>query len=164
MTPRLSLAVLEDLPAMIELEAAIFGSDAWSPELMVAEVSYPQSYYLIARDTESGELVGYGGLRAAPVDALQGDIQTLAVSPSHRRSGLGRTLLRALLAEAHARGVRDVFLEVRADNEGALELYSSEGFEPIDRRVGYYQPDGVDAIVMRRADLEADSSWAVNHV
>ena len=34
---------------MIELETALFASDAWSPELMVAEVSYPESYYLVAK-------------------------------------------------------------------------------------------------------------------
>jgi ribosomal protein S18 acetylase RimI-like enzyme len=45
------------------------------------------------------------------------------------------------------------FLEVRADNDAAVALYESEGFEAIDRRVGYYQPDGVDAIVMRLQSL-----------
>lgn len=147
---------------MIELEAELFGSDAWSPELMVAEVSYPQSYYLVAREHGASQLVGYGGLRAAMRDALQGDIQTLAVAPEHRKRGVARTLLRALLAEASARGVTDVFLEVRADNEAALALYSSEGFEAIDRRVGYYQPDGVDAIVMRLHGPNPEPGWAVS--
>jgi N6-L-threonylcarbamoyladenine synthase/ribosomal-protein-alanine N-acetyltransferase len=161
MTFVLTRAQLEDLPAMIELEAELFGTDAWSPELMVAEVSYPESYYLVAREHGDDRLVGYGGLRAARQDARQGDIQTLAVAPEHRRSGVGRTLLRALLAEASVRGVTEVFLEVRADNEAALLLYSSEGFEAIDRRVGYYQPDGVDAIVMRLQDLNPKPGWAV---
>jgi ribosomal-protein-alanine N-acetyltransferase len=49
------------------------------------------------------------------------------------------------------RGARDVFLEVRADNEVAIALYESEGFVTLDRRVGYYQPDGVDALVMKTA-------------
>jgi len=42
-----------------------------------------------------------------------------------------------------------VFLEVRADNPSAEGLYLSEGFEEIGRRPRYYQPDDVDAIVMR---------------
>ena len=163
MTYVLTRAQLEDLPQMIELETQLFGSDAWSPELMVAEVSYPESYYLVAREHGDSELCGYGGLRAARTDAWQGDIQTLAVSPDHRRSGLGRTLLRALLAEASVRGTTEVFLEVRADNEAALALYAAEGFEAIDRRVGYYQPDGVDAIVMRLQGLTPEPGWAVNH-
>jgi len=163
MTYVLTRAELEDLPQMIELETQLFGSDAWSPELMVAEVSYPESYYLVAREDGASDLCGYGGLRAARTDAWQGDIQTLAVSPEHRRCGLGRTLLRALLAEASARGATEVFLEVRADNEAALALYGAEGFEAIDRRVGYYQPDGVDAIVMRREGQDPEPGWAVSN-
>jgi len=163
MTYVLTRAGLEDLPQMIELETQLFGSDAWSPELMVAEVSYPESYYLVAREDGALDLCGYGGLRAARTDAWQGDIQTLAVSPEHRRGGLGRTLLRALLAEASARGATEVFLEVRADNEAALALYGAEGFEAIDRRVGYYQPDGVDAIVMRREGQDPEPGWAVSN-
>ena len=151
MTYTLSLAVLEDLPDMIEHESAIFGSDAWSPELMVEEVSHPLNYYVVARTKKDGEFAGYAGLRAAPHTADSGDIQTIAVVETHRGHGLGRTLLRALLEQARERGARDVFLEVRADNAAAIALYESEGFVTLDRRVGYYQPDGVDALVMRSA-------------
>jgi [ribosomal protein S18]-alanine N-acetyltransferase len=42
-----------------------------------------------------------------------------------------------------------VFLEVRADNPVAQGLYASRGFAVVGRRPRYYQPDGVDAIVMR---------------
>ena len=38
MTYVLRRAELEDLPDMIQHESEIFGHDAWSPELMVAEV------------------------------------------------------------------------------------------------------------------------------
>jgi [ribosomal protein S18]-alanine N-acetyltransferase len=163
MTYVLSRAEPADLPQMIELETALFGADAWPAEVMVAEVSFPQSYYLVAKRHGEGTLAGYGGLRAALTDAAQGDIQTLAVAPEHRRSGLGRTILRALFAEAYSRGVTEMFLEVRADNTGALALYESEGFEPLDRRVGYYQPDNVDAIVMRARVDAPQPGWAVAH-
>ena len=43
--------------------------------------------------------------------------------------------------------VREVFLEVRADNPGAQSLYESLGFEAIAVRPRYYQPDDVDALV-----------------
>jgi ribosomal-protein-alanine N-acetyltransferase len=38
---------------------------------------------------------------------------------------------------------------VRADNPVAQALYASEGFIELGRRPRYYQPDGVDALVMR---------------
>jgi len=51
--------------------------------------------------------------------------------------------------EAAARGARQVFLEVRADNPVATALYDSAGFAAVGRRPHYYQPDDVDAVVMR---------------
>ncbi len=53
--------------------------------------------------------------------------------------------------------MRDVFLEVRADNPVAQALYESEGFIEIARRPRYYQPDDIDAIVMK-LDLVAWSA------
>jgi ribosomal protein S18 acetylase RimI-like enzyme len=41
-------------------------------------------------------------------------------------------------------------LEVRADNVVAQSLYASRGFEVIATRAKYYQPAGVDALVMRK--------------
>jgi ribosomal-protein-alanine N-acetyltransferase len=47
-----------------------------------------------------------------------------------------------------------MFLEVAADNPGAIRLYERAGFATVGRRSGYYgrrQGGSVDAIVMRRA-------------
>jgi ribosomal-protein-alanine N-acetyltransferase len=143
-------AVPADVDALFELEKGLFLNDAWSRELFLDELGHPFSHYLVAE--EGDEIVGYAGLRAAPADADQGDIQTLAVVPQHRGQGLGRKLLSLLIGEAESRGVKALFLEVRADNPVATALYQSVGFHEIDRRHGYYQPDGVDAVVMVRAD------------
>jgi N6-L-threonylcarbamoyladenine synthase len=42
-----------------------------------------------------------------------------------------------------------MYLEVREDKPAPQKLYEQLGFERIDRRENYYQPDGVAAIVMR---------------
>ncbi len=91
---------------------------------------------------------GYAGL-FCPRGASEGDIQTIAVAEIARGGGLGRSLMNALIGEARKRGALQVFLEVRADNPGAQRLYETLGFEQIAVRAGYYQPDGVDANVMR---------------
>lgn len=150
MTYLLEPATLEDLPDMVAWEGQIFGSDAWSPELLVAEVSHPANYYLVARHGQTGDLAGYAGVRVDPAPGGHADIQTIAILPQHRGVGLGTHVLAALLEYAEEKGAIDVFLDVRADNEAALALYASAGFERIDTRVGYYQPDGIDAVVMRR--------------
>ena len=48
------------------------------------------------------------------------------------------------------RGCAEVFLEVREDNPRARGLYLRRGFEEIGVRRGYYQPSGVNAVVMRK--------------
>jgi len=139
-------ATPDDLGAIMAIEERSFPTDAWSAESMAAELASPHGRYLV--DEHDGLVVGYGGVRALHGSA-DADIQTIALLAEHRGRGRGRTLLRALLSAAAERGAREVFLEVRADNPTAEGLYRAEGFEEIGRRPRYYQPDDVDAIVMR---------------
>lgn len=138
-------ADIADLEAIWAIESDVFGRDAWSLELMREELTADHRSYLALVD-EGGAILGYGGLLAV---GEEGDIQTIALVPGARGGGHGRRLMRALLDAARGRGVREVFLEVRADNPVARGLYSSLGFEELGVRPRYYQPDGVDAIVMR---------------
>ncbi|NEN04444.1 GNAT family N-acetyltransferase [Diaminobutyricibacter tongyongensis] len=154
------------------LEHATFVNDAWSERSMRAEITGDHTYYLVAfrvagPDTEAGPdsaaspdaIEGYAGL-LAPAGSTDGDIQTIAVAPGARRQGLGRALMLTLLGEARRRGITAVFLEVRADNPGAQALYRMLGFEEIGVRPHYYQPDDVDAIVMRVDVAPARTEWA----
>jgi len=142
-------ATVADLDAIMKLERASFPTDAWSDAMMREELASPHSWYVVVE--ELGCVVGYAGLRAVR-GARDADVQTITISESARGRGRGRALLGDLLDEAVRRGVREVFLEVRADNPVAQKLYLSEGFVEVGRRPRYYQPDDVDAIVMR-ADL-----------
>ena len=53
----------------------------------------------------------------------------MRTAPDHRRKGLARRVLRALLAEAGALGADRAWLQVDADNVPAIALYADEGFE-----------------------------------
>jgi ribosomal-protein-alanine N-acetyltransferase len=66
-----------------------------------------------------------------------------------------------LLAEACARELRLVVLEVRPSNTEAIGLYESFGFRVTGRRRGYYYDTGEDALVME-ARLPVDSSLGGN--
>ena len=149
--PNLRRATLDDLDAIMELETSTFTSDAWSRGTMRAELGSRHGYYLVAEEVPGhpdAAIAGYAGL-LAPAGSGQADIQTIAVAPAARRRGLGRALMVALLDEARARRTTEVFLEVRADNPDAQALYTSLGFEQIAVRPQYYQPDGVDAHIMK---------------
>ncbi|WP_223691765.1 ribosomal protein S18-alanine N-acetyltransferase [Leifsonia poae] len=146
---QLRRATVDDVDAIMAIERSTFATDAWSERSMRSEVRSEHTYYLVAFDPEHPERIdAYAGL-LAPRGAAEGDIQTIAVAEPARRRGLGRTLMLALVGEARKRGAREVFLEVRADNPGAQTLYGELGFEDIGVRPHYYQPDDVDAIVMR---------------
>jgi len=149
MTWRLRTATVADLHHIMEIETSVFATDAWSEAAMRDELQSQNTHYVVATALGAPDVVqGYAGLMAPP-GATEADVQTLAVSPDIRRMGLGRALMHALIRAAREHGVRDVFLEVRADNAGAQALYRSLGFAGIGVRPGYYQPDDVDAIVMK---------------
>ncbi|MFM5905526.1 MAG: tRNA (adenosine(37)-N6)-threonylcarbamoyltransferase complex transferase subunit TsaD [Micrococcales bacterium] len=151
----ISVATEAHLPQIMRLEHECFPSDAWSESAMRSELLAPHTTYLVAFEagldadgTVEPQLVGYAGLSKLG-SSDQADIQTIAVSSSMRGQGLGRLLMQRLLQAAAAQGASQVFLEVRSDNPVAQGLYRSLGFEQIDLRKRYYQPDGVDAVIMR---------------
>jgi N6-L-threonylcarbamoyladenine synthase len=57
--------------------------------------------------------------------------------------------MQALIEHAAKLTATEMYLEVREDKPAPQKLYEQLGFEKIDRREKYYQPDGVAAIVMR---------------
>ena len=137
-----------DMAAIMALEDELFPEDAWTPEMFAAEFAQPPSrrLYLVA---EAGDaLIGYAGMMFT--GGAQADVVTLAVAPARWGEGTGTALLMALVGEAEKRGYEEVLLEVRKDNPRARRLYLRHGFDEIGIRRGYYQPSGVDAVVMRK--------------
>ena len=142
-----------DIAPVLALEKALFPEDAWSAGMFWSELAgtrHPGAtrHYTVALNA-TGRVVGYAGLMTV---AGEGDVQTIAVAREQWSTGLGSRLLADLVREAGARGCADLLLEVRVDNPRAQRLYERFGFQPIGVRRGYYQPSGVDALVMRLKD------------
>src|SRR5947209_16311724 len=57
-----------------------------------------------------------------------GAIQNLGVVPAYRGRGLGRALVRRALGGFYRVGLRRAYLEVTAENSGAVLLYRAVGF------------------------------------
>jgi [ribosomal protein S18]-alanine N-acetyltransferase len=134
-----------DVETLLPLEQRLFGATAWSAETFWAELAHPGTrWYVVAVD--GSRIIGYAGLL---VPGPEADVQTIAVAPEAQGAGAGRALLDALIDRARERGATSVLLEVRADNPAAVALYQRRGFERIAVRRRYYQPDDVDAWVMR---------------
>jgi len=87
------------------------------------------------------------------VIADEAELLTIATHPDHQRQGLARALMTAWQAEAATRGAARAFLEVAADNPGAIALYDACGYQRVGLRRGYYprpQAPASDAILMAR--------------
>lgn len=155
-------ASLADLEVIAKMESELFAGEAWSKQMVADELTAEyRAYFALADD--HNQVIGYAGLFAP---GAEGDVQTIAVHPNHQGEGYGRQLLNALIDEARLRGVKELFLEVRADNEIAQHLYASLGFEGIGERPNYYQPGNVSAVVMRlrlAAATDAKSVPEVRH-
>lgn len=131
-----------DSSAVWELEKKCF-SVPWSEESIRAMFSEKGYWNLTARD--DGSLVGYIGMKAVLDEA---DITNVAVDPDRRRQGIGKMLLRGLLAKAGELRIRRIFLEVRVSNTAARALYEQAGFRTVDVRKNYYEKPKEDAYIM----------------
>jgi ribosomal protein S18 acetylase RimI-like enzyme len=127
--------------AMPELAPYVDDRQTWAARsaLYAELLGKPDTILLLA--TADGELVGYGLAHVMPArdtwvaDTWQtgdriGEIESLAVLPSHRGHGIGTQLLTGLESELQAIGVRDLIIGVLPGNEAAIRLYQRHGFRP----------------------------------
>jgi ribosomal-protein-alanine N-acetyltransferase len=138
-----SRARLDDLDAIMALEASGFEHAGWSRDSWAGELTASDRQVLAYRDVDD-RLVAVATLHLVEDFA---DLLRVIVSPERRGQGIGRKLLIASILMAQASGAVRVLLEVDADNAAALAVYARLGFSPIDRRRDYYGP-GLHALVM----------------
>jgi ribosomal-protein-alanine N-acetyltransferase len=120
-----------DAAALARIHQAAF-DHPWSESDFAAYLTSDLSWV-------SGEpITGFLLIRAIGDEA---EILTLAVDPAVRRNGVAKALLVASKQELADQGITRLFLEVAADNDPALALYSGQGFLPIGLRKGYYRRD-----------------------
>ena len=140
---RIRLMSLDDLPEVMEIERENF-SVPWSEQSFCDMMTSDHALFLVAES--EGANLGYAG---AVYAGDQADVTNIAVSDRNKRQGIGRMLLKELIAAIRERGVHEVFLEVRESNEPAIALYRSVGFVPVGTRKKYYVDPCEDAILMR---------------
>lgn len=132
-----------DLPRVREIEVASF-SVPWGEGSFRSLLGLARVLFLVA-EVDRG-IVGHGILWWM---ADEGELANLAVHPAARGHGVAGALVDELLDRATKTGLDRVFLEVRASNRTALELYRSRGFREIGVRKGYYRRPREDARVLR---------------
>ena len=133
----------EQLEQIEEIEKACF-SLPWTLEQLKSQMKDSQHEFIASLDDE-GRVLGYVGMMYV-LD--EGYISNVAVTPEARRQGIGRDLIKELMARAAALDLAFVTLEVRCSNAAAIALYEKQGFLPVGKRKNYYDFPREDAILM----------------
>lgn len=96
-----------------------------------------------------GELAGIGALKT--MDAERGELKSMRVDDRFRGSGVGRAILRHIVAAARERGMTSLWLETGTPEDfvPAVRLYESEGFTRCGPFEGYV--DDPFSVFMTRA-------------
>ncbi len=97
------------------------------------------TYWQGLRDGEALGMVGLWDPLTNPDELDEAEVTPFLISmfvrPAARGQGLGAALVQAVIAEARARGHRQLVLDVREANEPAKALYRAHGFVQTDDRV-----------------------------
>lgn len=116
--------------------------EAWNRRQVSDAIVFPNTQSIVVNEDgvickSDQEPAGFILARHAPDET---ELLLIAVSPEHRRKGIGKKLLRFLLDISNDNGSNKIFLEMRANNP-AEQLYIKNGFQPIGKRKQYYKMD-----------------------
>lgn len=140
-------AVPGDAEALAQLDLLVNPSPWSSGQFISACRESSRERALLLED--GGNLVGFVVYSLVLDEAC---IHNIAVHPDRRRQGLGAALLGCALSAAQSAGASRCYLELRASNRPAHELYTRLGFQLDGRRRDYYPLDQgrEDALLMSR--------------
>ena len=137
----------KDIEQVKQLEKQCF-SVPWSENILKDGLNSRFDTYLV---WEKDEIVaGYCALR---VLADEGEIQRIAVLPSWRRHGIGKSLMEAMIQTSREKGAVQMSLEVRESNIGARKLYEKYGFMQEAVRRNYYENPVENACIMWKHEM-----------
>lgn len=130
---RIRAARLEDADTLARVDAA-----TWTADVSPSPPPQPGTPFFGPRTlpqdvlvAESGTVIGYARLTQSIALACHQhvlELGGLAVHPDHQRTGAGRRLVEATVAQARSRGAQKLSLRVLGPNTAARELYGSCGF------------------------------------
>jgi ribosomal-protein-alanine N-acetyltransferase len=135
---------VEHLDAVAALEQLAYAHPWQRKHFSDSLVSGYQTQLLMANHLLLGYFVAMKGFEEV-------HLLNLAVSPGYQKQGLAHIMLDALALWARGHGAHCVWLEVRAGNLRARQVYAANGFRQAGLRRGYYpaeQGQREDAIVM----------------
>ena len=141
-------AVPDDIDAVLLLEAATPEAPHWQRVIYEDFLfsNSPVKRLFVAEN--DGRISGF---IAGQIVAEICELQSIVVSASARRTGLGIALLATFMEWAQKNRAARVELEVRAGNDVAISFYGRSGFQKDGLRRSYYQHPEEDGVLMSAA-------------
>ena len=137
MIKKLTINDVDCIEQIFNLEKDIFKNSAFSKEstenLVKADNSFIYAYLI------DEKVCGY----LMVLDSIDVyEILAIATVEEYRNKGIAQELLNKIKT-------KDIFLEVRENNEKAINFYKKNNFKQISIRKGYYSDPTEDAIIMK---------------
>ena len=134
----------ERLPAVLAVEQSVYSHPWTRGNFTDTLAAGHHALCLLGGDELIGYFVAMRGFEEV-------HLLNITVAPAHQRQGWALVLLDALVLWSRAQGAQWLWLEVRASNTRAQQIYLKRGFARVGLRKAYY-PAGhglrEDAVVM----------------
>ena len=134
----------EDVETVLSIESRVF-TTPWQANTFLSLIGRPGSELWVMEHPVAG-IIAYAVLWCV-LD--QAELANIAVRYEYRGHGYASRLLERVLQIARDRSVETIYLEVRASNRRAVELYERFEFSQVGVRKNYYDKPKEDALVMR---------------
>lgn len=138
-------ATRADVDALVALEARCFDYSRMGPRSFRRLIDAPSAHVYLCEDNQ--RLVGYF-LMLTRKNSRVWRLYSIATAPEARGTGVGRALIEYAIQTARRHKASALSLEVKTDNQAAINLYEKYDFAVTDVLPSYYD-DGTDGYRMR---------------
>ena len=137
------LALVEDLDQVLKIDNSLFELDKYSIQTFKDALDNDTQKLIVACD--NNRVLGYI-LFSYVMD--EAELLKIGVATQFQRLGVGKILHESMIQNLKEQSVKNIFLEVRIDNNSAIKFYEKNGYEKVTIREKYYH--GIDAVIYRK--------------
>lgn len=109
--------------------------DFWSKEALEQELLNENRIYILAKNENTNEILGFAGISIIFNEA---ELMNIVVKKNKRKHGIGKALLEKIINICIENNIEVIKLEVNENNISAKNLYKSCGFIQTGKRERYY--------------------------
>lgn len=146
--------------ALTERDRTFIENDVGDPSVVARLPDEPGRRWVAVDEGQTTDIAGYASVRTLPGWSSHVGNLNLIVHPDYRHAGLGTELARHALIESLRGGLRKLQVEIAADDESTIDMFTELGFsgeallrDHIRDRNGKYR----DLVVLAHL---VDDTWA----